>query len=355
MNISLSVNQFKNRIKNHFRKIRRVNISGYKDRMDNEIANYKDVENVHDLPDIFHYWSNKYLLPIMSSLEINGINEFFAEYIIDICKRNPERTIEVVSIGSGNCDQEVDLCKIIVGEEIHNFNFTCLDINPSMLDRGRELATTHDVITYMDFLASDINSLKVEKKYDVCIANQSLHHFLELEVLFDKVKKFISPDGYFLTSDIIGRNGHMRWPEALDVINEIWKDMPDRYKYNHILKRVEKEYENWDCSSDCFEGIRAQDIMPLLLDNFYFEKFCVFGNLIDIFVDRAFGHNFDVNNPDDLRFIDKVALLDEKYILEGKVKPTHLIAAMKNSPCETLYYKNLSPSFAVRNPIDQEQ
>jgi hypothetical protein len=29
----------------------------YEDRMNSEIASYRDVENVHALPEIFHYWS----------------------------------------------------------------------------------------------------------------------------------------------------------------------------------------------------------------------------------------------------------------------------------------------------------
>lgn len=28
-----------------------------------EVARYREVTNVHDLPNIFHYWSNKHLLP----------------------------------------------------------------------------------------------------------------------------------------------------------------------------------------------------------------------------------------------------------------------------------------------------
>jgi hypothetical protein len=153
-----------------------------------------------------------------------------------------------------------------------------------------------------------------------------LHHFQDLEMLFRKVREAIGGQGVFVVSDIIGRNGHMRWPEALDVIHRIWQTMPDRYKYNHLLRRYESVYENWDCSVGGFEGIRAQDILPLLLKNFRFEVFLAYGNIIDVFIDRAFGHNFDVNNDEDKRFIDMIAELDEALLEAGTVKPTHLIS-----------------------------
>jgi hypothetical protein len=35
----------------------------YEDRMKAEIASYRDVENVHALPEIFHYRSGRYLHP----------------------------------------------------------------------------------------------------------------------------------------------------------------------------------------------------------------------------------------------------------------------------------------------------
>lgn len=41
-----------------------VNSSEYTKKVRKEIDFFKKREKVHDLPDIFHYWSNKHLLPI---------------------------------------------------------------------------------------------------------------------------------------------------------------------------------------------------------------------------------------------------------------------------------------------------
>jgi hypothetical protein len=162
------------------------------------------------------------------------------------------------------------------------------------------------------------------------MGNQSLHHFVELEVLFDKIHSAPLPQGYFLTHDMIARNGHARWPEALAIINDLWNELPNRYRYNHQLKRLEIVFDNWDCSKEALEGIRSQDIPPLLMQRFHFDLFVGFANLVDVFIDRSFGHNFDVKSQWDREFIDKVHQIDESNIENGRIKPSHMTAAMTN-------------------------
>lgn len=323
----------------------------YRRRIAQEIVNFREVENVHDLPDIHHYWSNKYLKPKIEGLGLERIEDLYRNYIVDMCRCNPTRLVSAVSFGSGNCDTEVALAQAVLDKSVENFRIDCLDLNPEMLRRGETLAGSKGVAGYLGFIEADINTWQFDERYDVAIANQSLHHFVELETLFDKIKSAIDPDGVFITHDMIGRNGHMRWPEALVAIHEIWRKMPDRYKYNGQLKRFEKEFDNWDCSKGSFEGIRAQDILPLLIENFHFEVFFAFTNLIDVFIDRSFGPNLDPGNPEDLAFVDRVACLDEKLLDKGLITPTHLVAAMRLTPVETpKTYRHWTPNFCIRLP-----
>lgn len=78
------------------------------------------------------------------------------------------------------------------------------------------------------------------------------------------------------------------------------------------------------------------------------EFFIAFGNLIDIFIDRGFGPNFDPIEDHDREFIDRVHALDEELIAKGKITPTHMMAAMTKTPRETTTYKHLTPEFCVR-------
>ena len=60
-----------------------------------------------------------------------------------------------------------------------------------------------------------------ENHVDLCMANQSLHRFVELETLFDTIRDAIGSIGLSVVPDMIGRNGHMRWPEALEPVQKI--------------------------------------------------------------------------------------------------------------------------------------
>lgn len=178
-----------------------------------------------------------------------------------------------------------------------------------------------------------------------------MHHVIELEHLFDAIETGLTSTGVFLTSDMIGRNGHMRWPEALAAMQPYWESLPNHYKYNQLLKRQENQFINHDCSTEGFEFMRAQDILPLLTQKFGFNLFIPFANIIMPFIDRSFGHNFDANNETDLAFIDQVHETDERLIYEGILKPTQMIAALcKNKSCNTLLTNpKLTPEFCIRS------
>jgi hypothetical protein len=125
--------------------------------------------------------------------------------------------------------------------------------------------------------------------------------------------------------------------------------LPESYKYNALLNRQEAEYENWDCSKEGFEGIRAQDILPLLLEHFKCQEFIGFGSAINIFVDRCFGHHFNSKYEWDMEFIDRVHADDEAGLKSGKLTSTHMIAVfaktMHGSP---FYSRGIEPKSSVR-------
>ena len=321
----------------------------YEARMRNEIETYTAIENVHDLPLIAHYWSEKYLIPMFLPLGFRNSVEFFRNYIGRVCAEKPASTVFILSVGAGNAATEINIAEWLRENGIENYAFECVDVNPQVLKRGEASASEKGFQGKFKFGTFDVNTWEPVHAYDVILAIQSLHHFVDLEILFDKIYAALQPDGYFLSDDMIGRNGHRRWPEALRFVQHFWDELPDKYKYHHGSKRVEKAFPNADYSKEGFEGIRAQDILPLLTKRFHFETFVGFGNIIDIFVDRAYGPNFDPTNEWDRSFIDKVQEIDQREIESGRLKPTHMLAAMtKKPPSHPKFYKHMSPKSCIR-------
>lgn len=323
----------------------------YVARLKAETLVYRDVANINVLPGIFHYWSNKYVRPMIEEFGFSNPDQFFAKYLLESAQRAHEPRPCFISIGAGNCDTEIRVAKMMRESGSDGFIIECLDMNPSMLERGRAMAAAEGVSDCVAFVEADFNDWHPSRPYAGIIANQSLHHVMNLEGLFDAVVSALQPKALFITHDIIGRNGHMRWPEALDEVQRFWQEMPPECRYNQLLKRHEDTYINWDCSSEGFEGIRAQDILPLLLQRFKFELFIGFANVVDVFVDRAFGHNFDEKGKWDRHFIDRVHACDEAGMSAGTIKPTHMLAVLGLEPetvCKSA--RGITPAMSVRNP-----
>lgn len=301
--------------------------SDYERRAAQENSRFAVESEVHGLPPIFHYWSHRYLRPKFEAIGSGYPEDFHARGIEAVAGR-VAGPLRAISLGAGNCDGEIRIAELLLGRGLRDFRIECLDLNPVMLERGRAAAAAAGLSAQVEPMAGDFNRWRPDGRYDVVIANQSLHHVVELEHLYDAVRDGLAPHGRFLVSDMIGRNGHQRWPEALALVREFWRELPDGYRYNVQLRRHEAEFLDWDCSVEGFEGIRAQDVLPLLLPRFGFETFLAWGNLIDPFTDRSFGPHFDPEREWDRDFIDRVHARDEAELLAGRLTPTHLVAAL---------------------------
>lgn len=326
----------------------------YEARIASELEIFAEQEVVHDLPAIFHYWSHRYLLPMQQAMGFEGPDDFFARYLVESVQRagGAQHGPRLLSIGAGNSESEVRIALRMRELGLQDFTLECLELNPAMRERGRQLALEAGLEGCVVPVEGDFNRWRAERgSYFAIMANQSLHHVLELEHLFEAVRDALAPGALFITADVMGRNGHQRWPEAKAVLDEFWRELPLHYRYNVQLKRQEDEFLDWDCSIGNFEGIRAQDVLPLLRRYFQFELFLPWGNVILPFIDRGFGPHFNANADWDRDFIDRVHARDEAEMQSGRLKPTQLYAVMaveSQGPC--IQRGHLSPEFCTREP-----
>jgi len=338
------------RILNAARSRGRMRGEAYAAKLATEADIFKDQEDINALPEIFHYWSNKYLRPMLEEFGVSNPDQFFAKYLHESARSSGIDAPVFVSIGAGNCDTEIRVAQLMKRDGLKLFTIECLEMNSHMLERGRQMAEQEGMAEHFEFVEGDFNNWKGKRLYAGIMANQSLHHVLNIESLFDAIKRSLHPRAYFVTSDMIGRNGHQRWPEALAEVHRFWQELPAGHRYNVQLNRHEELYENWDCSVEGFEGVRAQEIVPQLLKRFHFHLYIAFANVIDVFIDRAFGHHFKADGEWDRDFIDRVHALDEQALSKGKITPTHMMAVLTTQPCARLYSRGLTPGSSVRNP-----
>lgn len=293
-----------------------------------ERIKFSNADGLHDLPPIASYWSQTHLQPMLQAMGYANSSDFLVQQLLLI----PTRPLRILSIGSGDGAHDIHIATQLKAHGLSDFDYECVDSHPGLIEAGRRAAAAAGLTERLRFTCASIESLPAALHYDAVIAIQFLHHVVPLEALFTKIHGWLSPQGRLLVDDMIGRNGHMRWPEAEAEIRRLWATLDARYKYHHLHGVVNHEFVNWDCSLTGYEGIRAQDIVPLLLQHFHFETFIGFGNLIDIFIDRPYGPNFSPENPQDRAFIDAVQALDERLLQSGDLSPTHMIAALQTTP-----------------------
>lgn len=255
-----------------------------------------------------------------------------------------------LSLGCGTGEIEIAIAAALVANGVPRFRFVCVDLSDVLLDRFRA-AIPAELADHFDLVQGDLNALAFEAQFDAVMANHSLHHMVHLEGIFASVKAKLTDSGVFATSDMIGRNGHMRWPETRLLVDFFWPFMTERQRRNVLLQRAEPRFIDHDCSDVGFEGVRAQDILPLILrQGLHPWKFLGFGGGIDVFVDRCFGGNFDPANPDDVFLLNRIGLLNDLLLDAGLIKPTMMLAYFtKTADRGTIYFRNRTAQSAIRD------
>src|SRR5207249_4883032 len=135
----------------------------YKASMRMEIDAYTATENVHDLPVMANYWSDKYLVPMLEPFGFRNSVEFFRTYIGRVCTNKKDSTISILSIGAGNAATEINIGEWLRENSIENYTFKCADINADVLKRGQASALDKGLADKFTFETFDVNRWNPEE------------------------------------------------------------------------------------------------------------------------------------------------------------------------------------------------
>lgn len=301
----------------------------------------KQLNKLHQLPPCYSYIATKYLSKVIK--EITGFSDFRDFFVSEIksFSNSKQGQIKIASIGSGDSSEELELCKRInLGNKVV---FDCYEMNEFMIAEARKKADAMGI--EMNFFEQDFNQISFSNQYDGFFASHSLHHVTNLEGLFTAIDNNGKPGYFFLINDMIGRNGHMSWPRSQAFLESLWSTLPERLKWNALFERFELELPNYDWSANgtTFEGIRAQDILPLLSEHFKFEYFVPFYSLIGRIIDRFFGYNYnvDANDPNnDLALLDHLWYMDELFLSQKYLPPTQMFCKVVDPRLDEVILKS---------------
>lgn len=278
------------------------------------------------LPPIFHYWSSRYVSPRLKRLGAGRPEDL---YLVEILRRAEalDGPVRIASFGSGSCALELSLATMLRDRGVAA-DIECIDFNSSLMQGAEENARALGLSEYMRFTVADCNSHAGDGGRDVIVVNQFLHHVENLEGFCSALKRALAPEGVLLTSDLIGRNGHLPWPAVDAIVQAHWDALSPSQMFDRYFGRQQKQYVGIDHAAYSNEGIRAQDIVGCLLEAFDFRVFVTYGGAIMPFVERRIGFNFDREDPADRAFIDRVAEADDAAIASGEYPASNMFAVL---------------------------
>jgi SAM-dependent methyltransferase len=231
--------------------------------------------------------------------------------------------VRMLSLGSGPGGVE-----LVLAREAPTAEYLCLDLNPETLRMGENSANAEGLP--VRFQQADLNTVTLPKgEFDLVFCHASLHHVLELERLAQQIRNTLRPGGELALVDVITRSGYRMWPETREVVQGIFRTLPDRYRLNHTAypqKRIDQKIWQGDTRSSGMECLRSQDILPVLERYFAARIFFPHYTLVRRFFDTMYGPNYDLERPLDRAILDWIWELDCHYLTHNLLRPEALFA-----------------------------
>jgi SAM-dependent methyltransferase len=277
------------------------------------------------LPPIFGYWASAHIAPAAARLGISSPESFFLDELLSAPSNG---RLRILSVGSGACAMERQLAHDLRAAGI-DFELECIDFNRTLIDAARQAAEHDGLGNSMRFTCLDCNGADALPVSDVIIVNQFFHHVERLEDFVAAIAEALAIDGRLLSSDVIGRNGHALWPSAAAFVDRWWRELRESQRYDRYFEKRVPRYTSVDHSTYSHEGVRAQDIVPILLQHFDFETFFAFGGGIMPFVERRLGFNFNPNDDADRNLIDRIHADDAANVAAARYPAAKMIASLR--------------------------
>jgi SAM-dependent methyltransferase len=237
-----------------------------------------------------------------------------------------------LNLGCGDGGLERHAFRIGLCEKMEAF-----DIAEEAITVARQAAIQQGLENDVKYEVADLNKIQLEpEKYDIAFASMSAHHFLELEHVFDEVRKALKPSGLFILNEFVGPSQFQWTDQQLTIINDLLEILPAKYRTNlswpgHVKTSTERPSIAAMNSIDPSEAIRSAEIIPLLPKYFHpLERVDYGGTILHMLLQDIAG-NFDSEKEEDLAILKLLAYFEETLI-ENKVLPSDfsLIVAQKN-------------------------
>jgi SAM-dependent methyltransferase len=222
------------------------------------------------------------------------------------------RPVRILSLASGYCGHEIELARKLNCP----YEVTCTDINVGIFEKAKELVKQEGL--RITFAPADLNFIDIApSSHDLIFAHASLHHVINLERLFEQIRHGLAPGGILCITEVVGKNRTLIWEENERFANALLELLPRNLTQGARLA-IEEE-------PDGMEGVRQEDILPLLHANFHPKVEIRHGAFMRFICTHAdIGRALDPSVGEAKRYLDFLIECDRAAVRHGVLRPLEL-------------------------------
>ncbi len=175
--------------------------------------------------------------------------------------------LRALSLGCGTGARELRWAELGVFERLDGF-----DISPGAIEVARAAAVERGLDETVHFRVQDFTELVGAVRYDVVIAEHSLHHLAPMPEVVSTIAGLLEPDGLFFVDEYVGPD-RFQWPDRqLAEAQAVLETFPARLLRALDATRSKDEVIRpsrlWMYLTDPSEAIDSARIRPVLHDVF---------------------------------------------------------------------------------------
>ncbi len=161
---------------------------------------------------------------------------------------------------------------------------------------------------------------------DVILVEAAIHHFVQIDRMFDLMHRVLKPQGLLIYDEYIGPDHHQHPPELIALLDRLNGCLAEPYRRDFETglprEHVERTPLQWMLQYDPTEGVHASRILPLTHQYFdVLERRDYGGAILRPFFCRIL-KNWDFADPKDQTAARLIILLEQELTRRGAI-PSH--------------------------------
>lgn len=215
-------------------------------------------------------------------------------------------------------------------------NFDAYEISEESIKIAKKEAKKAGVSTCINYHVADVNKIVLSKnKYDIAFGSGAVHHFSNLEHIFDELRKSLKPQCLFILNEFVGPS-QFQWTEKqINIVNELLVILPKKYKVDltsgDLKEKVYKPSTEFMNDYDPSEAIRSSDIVPLVAKYFDIEERIDYGGTILHMLLQNIVGNFNPSKAEDIAILRLLCYIEEILIKEKVLPSDFAIIVARNN------------------------